>query len=320
MDVLIDTDPGMGTLGSEPEDSLAITMALVSPEVSVRAITCVQGNVPVRHSYANAAHLLELLGRADIPLAAGEERPLLGTRRREQLRWLSESDARDRVVALAQPPYAQPRAVETILRTARASDGLTIVAIGPLTNLAAALVADPDLSDRLESVVVMGGAFEEPGNVTPTAEFNFFMDPEAAQIVLESGVRPVLVGLDVCHQTHLTRRQIAATGFTTELGRFVRRACASWLPGTAGSEDHGPNLYDTLAMAGAFRPGLLTLEPAFVQIETASEAGAGTSIAWLPGRASAWSRPDDGDNALVATGVDVAGFEALFADRVLARL
>jgi inosine-uridine nucleoside N-ribohydrolase len=166
----------------------------------------------------------------------------------------------------------------------------------------------------------MGGAFEVPGNVTPTAEFNFFMDPEAAQIVLESGVRPVLVGLDVCHQTHLTSRQIAATGFTTELGRFVRRACASWLPATTASEDQGPHLYDTLAVAGAFRPELLTVEPAFVQIETASEAGAGTSIAWLPGRPSAWSRPNDGDNALVATGVDVAGFEALFADRVLARL
>jgi purine nucleosidase len=320
MDVLIDTDPGMGTLGSDPEDSLAITMALVSPEVTVRAITCVHGNVPVRHSYANAAHLLDLLGRTDVPLAAGEERPLLGMRRREPLRWLAERDAYERVIAVAQAPVANPRAVELILRTARTSDGLTIVAIGPLTNLAAALVADPALSDRLEKVVVMGGAFEVPGNVTPTAEFNFFMDPEAAQIVLESGVRPVLVGLDVCHQTHLTGRQVAATGFTTELGRFVQRACAAWLPAMAASGDEGPHLYDTLAMAGAFRPGLLTLESAFVQIETASEAGGGTSIAWLPGRPSAWSRPDGGDNALVATGVDVAGFDALFTDRVLAQL
>ena len=102
MDVLIDTDPGMGTLGSEPEDSLAVTMALVSPEVTVRAITCVQGNVPVRHSYANATYLLELLGRTHVPLAAGEERPLLGARRREQLRWLAERDAYDRVLPVAQ--------------------------------------------------------------------------------------------------------------------------------------------------------------------------------------------------------------------------
>ena len=82
----------MGTLGRDPEDSLAITLALASPELTVRAITCVQGNVPVRHSYANAAHLLTLLGRADVPVAAGHERPLLATGRREPLRWLAESD------------------------------------------------------------------------------------------------------------------------------------------------------------------------------------------------------------------------------------
>jgi hypothetical protein len=154
------------------------------------------------------------------------------------------------------------RAVELILRTARGSDGLTIIAIGPLTNLAAALVADPALAGRLAQVVVMGGAFEVPGNVTPAAEFNFFMDPEAAQIVLESGVRPVLVGLDVCNQTHLTSRQIAATGFTTELGQFVQRSCAAWLPPMEAFDDEGPHLYDTLAVASVFRPGLLTLEAA----------------------------------------------------------
>ncbi len=320
MDLLIDTDPGMGTLGCDPEDCLAIAMAFASPEVTVRAITCVQGNVPVRHSYANAAHLLTLLGRTDVPLAAGEEGPLLGARRREQLRWLAERDAYDRVLPVAQPPFTEPRAVELILRTARASDGLTVVAIGPLTNLAAALVADPFLADQLETVVVMGGAFEVAGNITPTAEFNFFMDPEAAQIVLESGVRPVLVGLDVCNQTHLNSPQIAATGFKTELGRFMQRACAAWLPAMEASEDEGPHLYDTLAVASVFRPELLTLEAAFVQIETASEAGAGTSIAWLSGRPSAWSRPNAVDNALVATGVDVIGFEALLTERVLARL
>jgi purine nucleosidase len=163
----------------------------------------------------------------------------------------------------------------------------------------------------------LGGAFEVPGNVTPTAEFNVFMDPEAAQIVLASGLRPVLVGLDVCHRTHLTRRQLATAGLTTDLGRFVRRACAAWLPADG---DAGPHLYDTLAVAGALRPELLSLEPALVRIETASEALAGTSVAWLPGRASAWSRPEGDDNALVATGVDVAGFDALFDERVLSRL
>jgi inosine-uridine nucleoside N-ribohydrolase len=320
MDVLIDSDPGMGTLGCDPEDSLAITMALASPELTVRAITCVQGNVPVRHSYANAAHLLKLLDRTEILLAAGHERPLLGSRRGKQLRWLAERGAAQRVLPEAVRPYPGSHAVELILRTARDSDGLTIIAIGPLTNLAAALLADPDLANQLERVVVMGGAFTVPGNVTPMAEFNLFMDPEAAQIVLESGVRPIFVGLDVCHQTHFTGRQVGATTFRSELGMFVRRTCAAWLPSSNTPDDQGPYLYDTLAVAGALRPELLTLEPALVEIETASETSAGSSVAWLPGRPSAWSRPDRRDNALVATAVDVDTFETLFNERVLTRL
>jgi inosine-uridine nucleoside N-ribohydrolase len=185
----------------------------------------------------------------------GEERPLLGARRRrEPLRWPAERDACHRVLPVGRRPDANPRAIEIISRTGRASDGLTIVAIGPLTNLATALVADPAGADRLEKVVVMDGAFEVAGNVTPTAEFNFFMEPEAAHIVLESGVRPVLVGLDVCTRTHLTSRQIAATDFRSELERFVQCSCASWLPAMDASEDQGPHLYDTLAAASAFWP------------------------------------------------------------------
>jgi purine nucleosidase len=160
----------------------------------------------------------------------------------------------------------------------------------------------------------MGGAFEVPGNVTPTAEFNVFMDPEAAQIVLDAGVRPVLVGLDVCHRTQLAPSQLADAAFDTELGRFIQHAYAAWLP-DAGSDD-GPYLYDSLAVAAAFQPELLTREPAFVQVEPA----AGTSVAWLPNRSSAWSRPARGDNAPIATGVDADAFTALFAERVLGQL
>jgi inosine-uridine nucleoside N-ribohydrolase len=316
MEVLIDTDPAMGTVGADPEDALAITMALASPEVTVRAVACVQGNVPVRHSLANARHLLELLGRRDVPVAAGSERPLLGARRPQQERWLAETNGWERLLPAAERPYASPRAVEVILRAARESDGLTIVAIGPLTNIAAALVADPELPSLLERIVVMGGAFEAPGNITPTAEFNFFMDPEAAQIVLDAGLRPELIGLDVCHQTHLTHEQVAAVEFKTPLGRFLQRACAAWLP---TQDDDGPHLYDSLAMAAALQPRLVTLEPARVEIETVSVALAGTSAAWLPGRFSEWSRPDAPDNALVATQVDLDGFAAFFAERVLAR-
>ena len=263
MDVVIDTDPGLGTPDAEPEDALAITLALGSPELDVRAITCVHGNVPHRDGYANAARLLALLGRDDVPLAAGHEGPL--------------ADAEPR-----------PRAVDTILDRARA-----LVAIGPLTNVAAAVRADPSLVDRLERVVIMGGAFTVPGNVTPTAEFNFAEDPEAAQVVLDAGVRPVLVGLDVCHQTHLPRLRPR-----TELGRYFQHVAEPWLA------SDGPYLYDTLAVAAAIRPELLTVEPARVHIEAD-----GTSVA----------AGDEDGNALVATGVDVEAFDALFAERVLSR-
>src|SRR4051794_11158183 len=165
MDVLIDTDPGLGTVGADPEDALAITMALNSPELAVRAITCVHGNVPIDHSMANLTHLLELLGRTDIPSAAGQELPLLADRREQQRRWLTERAGYQRVIPAAAQPYPEPRAVELMLHTARASGHLTIVAIGPLTNIAVALLADPLFATRLDRLVVMGGAFEVPGNV-----------------------------------------------------------------------------------------------------------------------------------------------------------
>lgn len=249
-DVVIDTDPGLGTADADPEDALAIALALASPELTVRAITCVGGNVPVEQGLANARRILELVGREDVPLAAG------------------------------------PRAVDMLVEVAR-----TIIAIGPLTNVAAALLADPSLAERLERVVIMGGAFQVPGNVTPTAEFNFFADPEAAQVVLDAGVRPVLVGLDVCHQTHLPK----GARPRGELGASFERAAGPWLA------SDGPYLYDSLAVAAAIRPELLTLEPAHVGIEAD-----GTSVASQAGR----------HNALVATDVDAEAFHALFSDLV----
>src|SRR3954454_15169192 len=132
-----------------------------------------------------------------------------------------------------------------MLQTARASGHLTIVAIGPLTNIAVALLADPLFATRLDRLVVMGGAFEVPGNVTPTAEFNFFMDPEAAEIVLGAGLRPMLVGLDVCHQVRVSGIQLDATAPCGKLGPHLSRACPEWLP--AGGKA-GPYLCDSPAV------------------------------------------------------------------------
>lgn len=282
MDVLIDTDPGLGTLGADPEDALAIALALASPELNVHAVTCVHGNVPLRHGFANAAQVLALHGREDVPLAAGAETPLAPVER--HARWLAERDTWERLLPPFAGPLPEPRAVDVI----RGFAG-TVIAIGPLTNVAAALLADPSLPDRLERVIVMGGAFAVPGNVTPTAEFNLFADPEAARIVLDVGVHPVLVGLDVCHRTALPSRPRG------ELGALFERAAGAWLA------SDGPYLYDSLAVAAAIDPDLLRLDPAHVAIE-----GDGTSLT-RPGPA----------NALVATAVDADAFHTLFTQRVL---
>jgi inosine-uridine nucleoside N-ribohydrolase len=321
MDLLIDTDPGMGTVNSDPEDSFAITYAANSPEAVLRTVTVVQGNVPLRHGYANAAHLLKLLGRDDVQLAAGASLPLAGrTRRAQQAAWLAEKDRWPRLVPAVDGPYPQPSAIEAIRASVEAHEGLTVVAIGPLTNVAAAITAYPHLTDRIGKLVVMGGVFFEPGNVVPTAEFNFYMDPEAAQVVLDSGVRPVLVGLDVCHRTHLTRMQMKRAQSGTALGAFMEQACEQWFGSMEIQGKAGLHLFDSLAVAAALRPDLIATEPAWVSVETQGEHTAGTSVAWLDGRPSAWSRPTPESNADVAVDVDVEAFGALFTDRVLRNL
>ena len=171
MDVLIDTDTGLGDARLRSEDGLAIALALAPPEVIVQVINLRAGETSAEATRTlNAAHLLRVLDRTDVPLAAGAERPLV--QRQAPLRWLAERAACERVTPAAQPPAADPRAAHRIVQTANACDGLTLIAIGPLTNVAAALVAEPGVADRIERIVVMGGAFEVPGNVTPTAEFN----------------------------------------------------------------------------------------------------------------------------------------------------
>jgi inosine-uridine nucleoside N-ribohydrolase len=321
MDLLIDTDPGMGTVNSDPEDSFAVTYAANSPEAALRTVTVVQGNVPLRHGYANAAHLLELLGRDDVQLAAGASLPLAGrTRRVQQTAWLDEKDRWPRLLPATDGPYPGLSAVEAIRGAVEARPGMTVVAIGPLTNVAAAITAYPHLTGLIGKLVVMGGVFFEPGNVIPTAEFNFYMDPEAAGVVLDSGMRPVLVGLDVCHRTHLTRMQMKEAQSGTALGAFMEQACEQWFTSMENQGRAGLHLFDSLAVAAALQPDLITTEPAWVAVETQGQYTSGTSVAWLDGRPSAWSRPTREINADVAVDVDVERFTALFTDRVLRNL
>ena len=298
--------------------SFAILLALHSPELTVEGLTIVQGNVPVDHGYANAVHLLKLLGRSDVPVSAGRARPL-NPARRAQIDWLEQRGKLERLAPPATPPETAPDAVDFLIQTLGREPGeITVVTIGPLTNVAAALEREPLLRESIPRIVMMGGAARVPGNITPAAEFNIWADPEAAARVFASGVPITMVGLDVCEQTRLREHTVKplASG-ATELARFVERAVRPWIElrrAVFGASDL--HLYDSLAMAVAFRPELVRTQEAFVAVETEGTHTAGSTVSHLnPVLRAAFGLP--GPNADVALEVDGEAFEALFAERVV---
>ncbi|MFA9565426.1 MAG: nucleoside hydrolase, partial [Acidimicrobiales bacterium] len=197
---------------------------------------------------------------------------------------------------------------------------ITVVAIGPLTNVARAIQLDPSVATAVSRLVIMGGTVEVAGNITPAAEFNVWMDPEAADIVFRSGAAITMVGLDVCHQTHFDLSQVAALRGRGDLADFVADAAASWIEARelfSGESDL--HLYDSLAMAAAIDPEVVETRPALVQIETGEGPAQGMTVAWTNDvlrRVLTGLEP----NADVAVAVDLDRFEHLFRTRVLSPL
>src|ERR1051326_1178405 len=199
--IILDTDPGI-------DDALALFLALASPEVQLEAITTVSGNVDVAFTTYNALTLLELAGRTDIPVARGCDRPLI--RQPFNAAFVHGDNG---LGGLQLPePHIQPlaeHAIEVIIEKVMAAPKeITLVAIGPLTNIALALRQEPRIVEQVQEVVIMGGALLVPGNDTPEAEFNIYVDPQAAHIVLHAGWPIRLVSLDATTRTVLQREQI----------------------------------------------------------------------------------------------------------------
>ncbi len=320
MRLMIDTDLAMGTLHCDPEDGLAILYALNSPGVKLEGITLVQGNVPVSCSWPNLLHLLDLAGRGDVPVHLGAALPRRPDLRTNQSRWLQQREAAESIVP--QRPLPEEGAVRFLRETVLANPGeITLVAIGPLTNVAAAMEAEPDFADALGGLVVMGGTVAVPGNITPAAEFNLWMDPDAGRVVFDSAADPTMIGLDVCHRTTFDRagaQAVRASG--TPLAEFVASTTTSWIDVMAAvSEGDSLHLYDSLAVAAAIEPDLCSYRRALVEVETGTGPAQGMTVTHsneilrqlLVGR---------DHNATVATDVDTDRFEARFAERVLGRL
>jgi len=307
--IIIDTDPGQ-------DDAVAILLALASEELEVLGLTAVAGNVPLPLTEVNTRKICELAGRPDVKVFAGCDaplsRPLVTAEHVHGRTGLDGPDLPDPTMALQ-----GEHAVDFIIRSLRdhPAGSVTLCPLGPLTNIAAALQRAPDIAPRIQEIVLMGGAYFAVGNITPAAEFNIYVDPEAADIVLKSGVPIVMMPLDVTHKALTTRPRIDAfRAMNTKVGTavaeltdfFERFDMAKY-----GSE--GAPLHDPCVIAYLLDPKLFTGRYINVEVETGSSLTLGMTVAdW-------WRVTDRKPNALFIGDLHADGFYRLLTER-LARL
>lgn len=305
--IIIDTDPGQ-------DDAVAILLALASPEdMEVLGITAVAGNVPLPLTQKNARIVCELAGKPETKVFAGCDAPLK--------RKLVTAEHVHGKTGLDGPPMADPvmplqsqHAVDFIIHTLRREPAktVTLCPLGPLTNIATAFQRAPDIIERVQEIVLMGGAYFEVGNITPAAEFNIYVDPEAAEIVFRSGAPIVVMPLDMTHQALTTKPRIDAfRAMGTEPGRMV----AAWTDfferfDVAKYGSQGAPLHDPTVIAYLIRPELFSGRFINVEIETKGEFTLGMTVAdW-------WGVTDRAPNAMFIRSVDADGFFDLLAERI----
>lgn len=308
--LIIDCDPGI-------DDMMALLVACASPEVELLGVGTVAGNVDVDTATGNALSVLALAGRSDVPVARGCARPLVRARRQPDSPAHAVGGLGGARLPAPVAVAAREHAVELLARlTAPPARPVTLVAVGPLTNVALFYALYPELAARLERLVVMGGAIGV-GNVTPAAEFNVWSDPEAAFRVLTCAGLPravptTLVGLDVTVRTVLTsgdRERVRRAGPIGELAANALDGYAHGLPGG------GVPVHDAVAVVEAIRPGLVVTDPAMVEVDCGPGPSVGnTLVTRLPEGGVAGAA---GDRACrVAVDVDARGVVDLVLDRV----
>lgn len=276
--IILDVDPGH-------DDAIAILMATASPAIELLAVTCVAGNAPLANTQENARKILTLAGMTDVPVAAGLDRPLLRplvTAPQVHGQTGLDGPAIPAPAVELDPRHAVDLIVEIVMAAARP---VTLVPVGPLSNIAMALRREPRLTERVARIILMGGAIGQ-GNTTSSAEFNIYVDPDAASIVFSAGIPLTMVGLDVTHKALVgpdEQEQIRA------LGTPVARTVADLLDffGRHHRERYGwegSPLHDPCCVAEVIRPGLIATKPMYVQIETASPLTRGRTACDISGR------------------------------------
>ena len=305
--IIIDTDPGQ-------DDAVAILLALASPdEIEVLGITAVAGNVPLSLTEKNARIVCELAGRPDIPVFAGCDRPLK--------RKLVTAEHVHGKTGLDGPELPEPKIklqekhgvdfiIDTILQ--EPENSISLCPLGPLTNIASAILKQPKIVSRIKKIVLMGGAYFEVGNITPTAEFNIFVDPDAAKIVFEAGIEMVVMPLDVTHKALVTEKRneafrqlmspvgIAVAEMTDFFERFDKEKYGS----------SGAPLHDPCVTAYLIDPKIFSGKNINVEIETQSELTLGMTVAdW-------WGVTDRKANTFFVGDLDSDKFFSLLTERL----
>jgi purine nucleosidase len=308
--IIIDTDPGQ-------DDAVAILLALASPqELEVLGIVAVAGNVGLHHNANNARKIVELAGRGDIPVFAGCARPMRRTLvTAEHVHGdtgLNGPDLPEPTIPL-QPQHGVDYLIDTLMNAEPGT--ITLCTLGPLTNIAMALVKEPRIAERIAEIVMMGGAYFEVGNITPAAEFNIYVDPEAADVVLRCGAPITMLPLDVTHQMQSTPDRLAAF---LALGNKAGKAVHAMLTFSESFDLNkygwaGAPLHDPTVIAYLLQPELFEGRHCNVTIETASELTMGMTVA------DYWHVTGYVRNANFMRDGDPEGFFGLLTER-LARL
>lgn len=298
--ILLDCDPGI-------DDAMAIALTLGSPAAELVGITTVAGNVPQSVTTANALRLTEFYRASQVPVVAGAIHPL--TRPNVFAAKVHGEDGLGGAPVPAATRSLQPGfGPDYLIDQLRASPGeLTLVAIGPMTNLALALRKEPQITEWVRDVVLMGGSYTR-GNVTPAAEFNFYADPEAAAAVFDAPWKPVMIGLDVTLTASVGPEVLGRwRNFGALSDDLIIPSLANYSDSTHGAEQAGPAIHDACAIAYVLHPELFTLAPAQTQIETHGTLSSGMSVVDFIGHDQGGSLSPRA-NSLVATALDVDAF------------
>jgi inosine-uridine nucleoside N-ribohydrolase len=264
--IYIDTDLGLGTPGAEIDDGAALLMLLNNPAVEIAGIGSVFGNVPVEDATRNLARLLEMSGRADIPLAQGAAGPLEG-----DMDWFAEWQAGYSTTLPFQYDPPKESSADMLVRLARAyPERLSVIAIGPSTNLALALEKAPDIALKIKQVVAMGGSFE----------FNVHCDPSAARRICAAEWPLTLLGLDITRQAAFSRAKFATLPESNPILSLLKEQASGWITRveSMGWEKNGCSLHDAVAAACLLQPNLFNSVPVEIKISNGSDLPLGTTL------------------------------------------